>query len=299
MIVSVCMITYNHEDYIEQAINGVLMQQRNFILELIISNDCSSDASHKIIHNIINNHTKSIIIKYFNHNKNKGMMDNFIFTLKKCSGKYIAVCEGDDYWTDPLKLQKQVDFLEANTDYSICFHKVKLLSGNDIRDADDITISRYNEIDNLPIDVNDLLRHGNFIHTPSVLFRNQIMDLPFEFNFSPIGDYLLYIIVSQKGFIKRLDDTMAVYRKGTGIYSTLDDLTFNKNMLIYQSCILSFLIKKNQREILLKRQIELINSHIKNINQQIPNEEILLKLFSFKKLIRLIILKIKNRVIKK
>ncbi len=119
-IVSVAMITYGHENYIRQAIEGVLMQECNFEVELILCNDCSPDKTNDIIQDILKSNAKSDRIKYFNHKKNIGMMPNFIFSLQKCSGKYIALCDGDDYWTDPFKLQKQVDFLENNPDFVLC-----------------------------------------------------------------------------------------------------------------------------------------------------------------------------------
>src|SRR5690606_34101688 len=125
-LISVCMITYNHEAYIKQAIEGILMQQTNFDVELIIADDCSTDRTETIIRELIENHSENFKIKYYRHDINIGMMPNFIFSLKKCTGKYIALCEGDDYWTDPLKLQKQVDFLEGNPEYGICFHNVRI-----------------------------------------------------------------------------------------------------------------------------------------------------------------------------
>ena len=125
IMVSICCITYNHENFIRDAIEGFLMQQTNFDYEIIIANDCSPDNTDSFVKKYINNHPKGKLIKYFRHDKNIGVMPNFIFALKQCTGKYIALCEGDDYWTDPYKLQKQVDFLEANLDYTICFHLVE------------------------------------------------------------------------------------------------------------------------------------------------------------------------------
>lgn len=290
------MITYNHENYIREAIEGVLMQMCDFNIELIVSNDYSIDSTDSVIQDILQNHPKASMIKYINHKRNLGMMPNFIQALEQCNGKYIALCEGDDYWTDPLKLQKQVDFLEGNPNYNICFHKVQLLKNGIIKDADDITIKRYDAIKNFPVQLSDLLEQGNFIHTPSVVFRNQIINIPFEFEFSPVGDYFLYIILANQGFIKRLDDTMAVYRDGVGIYSILDDLSYQKNMLIYQSCILSYLNDKDQKGILLKRQIELINNHFNNIEKQIPSDEVLLKVIGIKKLFKLTFMKILKKL---
>jgi len=113
-LVSIICITYNHEPYIAEAIEGVLMQKCSFPIELVIGEDCSTDNTRKICEEYAN---KSELIKLLPTETNLGMMPNFIRTLQSCTGKYIAMCEGDDYWTDPLKLQKQVDFLEANAEY--------------------------------------------------------------------------------------------------------------------------------------------------------------------------------------
>jgi len=122
------MIAYNHEAYIREAIDGVLMQETNFDLELIISNDGSSDRTHSVIEDHIRDHPRRSIIKYFHHEKNIGMMPNFIFTLKQCTGKYVALCEGDDHWTDSRKLQKQVDILEKDPEYSMVISNREVLT---------------------------------------------------------------------------------------------------------------------------------------------------------------------------
>ena len=100
------------------------------------------------------------------------------------------MCEGDDYWTDPYKLQKQVDFLEANPDYVLNFHKVKILKPDGLLVDDFIT----KVPDNYETQ-ETLARLGNYIHTPSVVFRNLIIELPKEFSLSPIGDYFLYMLL--------------------------------------------------------------------------------------------------------
>lgn len=129
VIVSVCMITYNHEKYIAEAIEGVLMQKSTFSFELVIGEDCSIDKTREICETYQKKfpHIIKLLPK---QEKNLGMMANFVNTLKECKGTYIALCEGDDYWTDPFKLQKQVDFLEANTDVSLtCTLKTVLKDG--------------------------------------------------------------------------------------------------------------------------------------------------------------------------
>lgn len=120
--VSVCMVTYKHEKFIENSIKGILMQECDFEIELILANDFSPDNTDEIIQNILNTHPRSSIINYIKQEKNIGMMPNFISALEQCKGKFIALCDGDDYWTDRFKLQKQVDFLESNSDYTLHFH---------------------------------------------------------------------------------------------------------------------------------------------------------------------------------
>ena len=205
MLVSICMITYNHERYIAKAIEGVLMQQTNFDIELIISNDASIDTTDALIKRLLKNYTK-IRVKYSSHLENKGMMANFIYSLKLCEGKYIAICEGDDYWTDVFKLQKQVDFMEANTEHAVCFHKVRIYDEK----------AEIFRVDNITRNVADITDHrdlakGNYIHTPSVLFRNNFI-IPLWFSKSPIGDWPLYMLAAQNGKIFKMEETMAVYR---------------------------------------------------------------------------------------
>src|SRR5690349_16516557 len=110
MKVSVCMVTYNHEKFIEKAIEGVLMQETDFDVELVIGEDFSTDQTRSIIEKYQQKYPGKIIIAPSEHNL--GMMKNFVNTLNTCTGEYIALCEGDDFWTDPTKLQRQVEFME-------------------------------------------------------------------------------------------------------------------------------------------------------------------------------------------
>jgi glycosyltransferase involved in cell wall biosynthesis len=112
IIVSVCMITYNHASYVEKAIKGILLQEVNFRYELVIGEDNSTDETREICEQYERDYPE--IIRLLPKEPRKGMSKNFLETIQKCEGKYIAFCEGDDYWTDPNKLQLQVDFLENN-----------------------------------------------------------------------------------------------------------------------------------------------------------------------------------------
>ena len=213
ILVSVCMITYNHENYIKETIEGVLMQKTNFPIELIIGEDCSTDNTRKIVLEYADKYPN--IIRPLLPEKNLGMMNNFIETMQTATGKYIALCEGDDYWTDPYKLQKQVDFLEANekvmavsTNSSVCD-----LNGNTIQ-SEKVVIPPDNKegIYNL----HDFFDKNFQYSTNTVVFRNLNMDFltkeiqrmsnPF------LGDWILWVLLHMQGDFYFLNDVTAAYR---------------------------------------------------------------------------------------
>src|SRR5690606_16062591 len=125
-LVSVCMITYNHELYVKQAIEGVLNQIVDFEVELVISDDKSTDSTAEKINEVINTHPNGKWIRFHSHPENKGIIRNFMWTLLACRGDYMAICEGDDYWTDNFKLKKQLEDLEENKEVSGSFHLAKI-----------------------------------------------------------------------------------------------------------------------------------------------------------------------------
>ena len=154
-----------------------MLQKTNFDFKLFIGEDSSTDSTRKICKQIKEKYPDKIELLL--NEKNVGPNKNAKQIFKKSfdsGAKYIAICEGDDYWTDPLKLQKQVDFLEANPDYVLCFHQINILKPNGEIVDDFITKvpENYETIETLA-------RLGNYIHTPSVVFRNIINEFPFEF----------------------------------------------------------------------------------------------------------------------
>lgn len=209
--VSVAMITYGHENYIEEAINGVLMQECDFEVELIIVNDYSPDNTHKTILEILKNHPNSSWIKYIKHNENLGMLPNFIFALNKCQGRYIAICEGDDYWTDPYKLQKQVYFLESHPSYIIHSGKAQVLKGNNL------VKESYSTLESKTYDIKGFYT-VNRVYTCTVMFRN-ISRSTLEFENKLFGDWILYIslLFSKPGNLAYVsNEVYAVYRVHSG-----------------------------------------------------------------------------------
>ena len=236
-LVSVIMITYGHEKYIEEAIRGVFLQKTNFPFELIISNDKSPDSTDEIVKNIIKYAPENISVKYIQHPENIGMLPNFISTLKIATGKYIAVCEGDDYWTDENKLQKQIDFLEKNEDFTLTFHNVFIRNGETLRA--DLDYEKRLSSKNV-YTINDLSK-GNFIHTLSVVFRNMEIEFPEWYYTSFLGDYPIWLWLSKKGKIKYFPEKMGVYRENVGVWSgkSQEEREF-KTMLVIRNLIPDF-----------------------------------------------------------
>lgn len=204
--VSIIVITFNHEKYIAKTIESIMIQETDFLFELVIANDASTDSTNAIIENCIKKHSKGNLIRYIHREKNVGMIANFISALNQCTGKYIAMCEGDDFWTDTYKLQKQVGFLEANDDFTICFHKILILTDGHLQE-DYIT-----RVPGETTGQTELLR-TNYIHTVSAVFRNILGNLPAWFNSAMPGDYPLWMLLTNNGGkIKYINETMAVYR---------------------------------------------------------------------------------------
>jgi glycosyltransferase involved in cell wall biosynthesis len=285
--VSVCMVTYNHGKLIREAIDGVLAQQTDFDVELIIGNDRSSDETDSVINEILQNHPQAHRIKYFNHAENKGMMRNFGFVLEQCTGQYIARCDGDDYWTDPLKLQKQVDFLDHHLDYSICFHKAKILKPNGDVVSDYITkIPEQHET------IEDLVLWGNFIHTVTVMYRNVIDGLPFEFYNSPIGDFFVHIMVARHGKIKLIHQEMAVYRQGVGFLSQQQEINSTFNLVRFYSCVLSYLDEDHLLKVIYERQMRVVDSYNSHAKYKFSSTAYLAKSKSLIQILKVIAKKI-------
>jgi glycosyltransferase involved in cell wall biosynthesis len=228
MKVSVCIITYNHERFIEQAINSVLMQRTNFDYEIVIGEDCSTDNTGLICKKYAEMYPDKI--RLLQNDKNLGMIENFKRTLYACKGEYVALLEGDDYWTDELKLQKQVDFLESNRDYAVVFHNAEILiekTGEKyIGYSDEATKPFMIKTPN-PTTTLQEIAAGNYIYTATSLFRNNLYNkLPTWFSSDlPAVDWPIHVINAHYGKIFFMDEVMAVYRvHNLGVWSALDDI---------------------------------------------------------------------------
>jgi len=240
--VSIVTITYNHENYILDALNSFLMQRYDGQIEIIIANDNSPDRSHTVITNFIENTNipSNFRIKYTKHITNKGMVANFIWALKQAAGEYIAICEGDDYWIDPLKIQKQVDFLEKNDDFLMCFTNRNILKDNKILENSNITYSKNEFTENdLPFFAPTLTRlvkrdKDNFEYQDLLKFKNCGIDT------------LMTVILAQKGKIKFIDEITSIYRDNSeGVFSSLK-LKEKKEFTILTTINSVLLINKKQ-----------------------------------------------------
>lgn len=210
-LVAVFMVTYNHEDYICQAIESVLMQVTSFPIKLFIGEDCSTDQTKKLCLKYEKVHPDIISVTLNMQNlgatKNAKQMYNICFLS---GAKYIAMLEGDDYWTDPFKLQKQVDFLELNEEFAICFHNTKVFDNEEQKTL----FEQPGIVENTILSIHDFLKN-NPIATASVIFRRKYIEfIPSWFNQSPFGDYVLYLFILEVSKLKAgyLKDLMAVYR---------------------------------------------------------------------------------------
>jgi len=209
MMVSVCMITFNHEAFISQAIESVMMQKTDFDFEMIIGEDSSTDNTVSIIEKYAQKHPDRIRARC--NSQNIGMVDNFIQTLNECGGKYIAFLEGDDYWTDPWKLQKQVDFLESYSNYAMLHTNKAVLRNNKLHKDYSLQIkSGY---------IFEDLMFVPLICTLTVLCKADILknslarvNLLIEGRKWLMGDFPLWLDIAQNYQIAYLNELTGVYR---------------------------------------------------------------------------------------
>lgn len=224
--VSVCMIAYNHEAFISQALDSILAQQTRFPVEIVIGDDNSRDRTGEICLSYVAKFPD--IIRYHRRNPNLGMMPNFIATLQQCRGEYIAICEGDDYWTDNNKLQLQADFLDANPGYSLCCHNHEVLTKGELvkagRDFKEATRT---------VPAEEYLVHP-FFHTTSYFFRKAAMPSPFPAWYFDVlaGDHFLVLFLAMKGQIGCLNKRMSVFRNhGSSVSFTRSALDIKENFV--------------------------------------------------------------------
>lgn len=237
-LVSISCITYNHAPFIRECLDGFLMQQTNFPFEILIHDDASTDGTKEIIEEYVDKYSDLIFPIYQTENQYtqgvRGMMARFNFPRAK--GKYIALCEGDDYWTDPLKLQKQVNLMEEE-DITLCHTGAtnslgKVISKND------------KELDNI-----QRIIYGNYIITASSMIRKNVLAKYTWVNAKyPFGDWPLWLTASANGKVLFLPDITTVYRiNETGVWqNNWKDRIGSDRMLAEIELLTEF--KSNYRE---------------------------------------------------
>jgi glycosyltransferase involved in cell wall biosynthesis len=211
IMLSVMVITYNHERYIRAALDSIVEQQTTFAMEVVIGEDCSTDGTRAILLEYQARHPS--LLRLLLHEHNMGVSHNWETTVQACRGKYIALLEGDDYWTSPHKLQKQVDFLEAHPDYSLCCHRIRVAyeAGSAVRQSAIVAAHDHAELT-----LNDITREWA-IATASVVFRRQLLkELPAWVHNSVVVDLPVYTLLASRGRVGYLPVEMAVYRVNAG-----------------------------------------------------------------------------------
>ena len=238
-LLTICCTSYNHVKFIKETLDGFLIQKTDFPIEIIIHDDASTDNTVEIIKEYAAKDPRILTILQTENQYSQKInpWSHFVFPIAK--GKYIALCEGDDYWTDPLKLQKQVDFLEANPDYGSSFHNSKVFY------EDTQTLEHDYLRANVPETTTVVdLANRNYIRTNTIVLRNNF-DLPDWYGLLPVGDWPLFLIQIKDKKIKKFEEEMGVYRiHSNGVWTGIDktkmiNMTLNTIGPILKNNILS------------------------------------------------------------
>lgn len=235
---SVLVTTYNHEGFISQALESVLMQEVNFEFEIIVGEDCSSDRTRDIVtkyHECYADKIRVILPE-----KNLGFNGNKIFErqIEAAKGQYIALLDGDDYWTAPHKLQVQVEYLDKHPECAICFHNAKVVH----EDEGGQEAWLWNPAGQREVTTLEDILMDNYIATCTTMFRRGLIgSLPDWYRDIFAADWALHILNAEHGKIAYINEVMGVYRyHQAGLYSPLspqekqlDTLKFLRQMNIY------------------------------------------------------------------
>jgi glycosyltransferase involved in cell wall biosynthesis len=216
--VSVLVVTYNHARFVRQALDSALAQRLPQPLEILISEDCSTDGTREIVQEYAERHPQ--LIRLLLSERNLHSNEVVARGLRAARGQYVAVLDGDDYWTSDDKLGAQVAFLDARPDLTICFHNVQVVNEYSQSTGRLWNTPGQPEISGL----HELLR-GNFIAMCSVVYRRAaVAEVPAWYDRFPITDWPLHVLYAREGRIGYLDRTLAAYRlHGGGLFSTLGE----------------------------------------------------------------------------
>ncbi len=213
-MVSIICLAYNVKDFIRNAVDGMLMQKTTFPFEILLHDDASTDGTADIVREYAEKYPDIVIpiIQTENqHSKGRGMLQKFVIPLVR--GKYVAMCEADDYWTDPLKLQKQFDFLEAHPDYSLCGAKIRQINYSDTTMPDKI-VAPLDHTGEVTIEQIFARRELQTFATCSLFYRHSVMQQrPADEVFPRRGDRTMVIWLALNGRVWYIDDEVGVYRR--------------------------------------------------------------------------------------
>lgn len=227
IVVSVACITYNHAPYIRQCLAGFLMQKTNFPIEIIVHDDASTDGTDDIIREYALKYPELFKVILQEENQYSKGVDVLSLVFERSAGKYIALCEGDDYWTDPLKLQKQVDFLEKNPEYVMCSHRY------DFYNQSNNTFDYNSDDKSRPYTLEFLLDGGWLFQPLTVVFRRTALESSRYSECRYRVDIVLFYFLLQHGLGYYLSDNMAIYRlHNGGVWSGING--YSKRLQEYQ-----------------------------------------------------------------
>lgn len=275
IVVSISCITYNHAPFIRQCLDGFLMQQTNFAFEVLIHDDASTDGTTEIIKEYEARYPDVIKPIYEEENQwVKGRRGSAVFNFPRARGKYIALCEGDDYWTDPLKLQKQVDFLEKNPDYVMCSHRFYQLN----QSTGDITDDWYGMLlNNVHYNSDTIISFKEWYTQPvTILFRKSSLDLTKFKLYKQTRDLVLVYHILQSGSGVMLNESMAVYRKHKGGIWT--GISYDKQITMdIKTCIFIYEVERDSNAAMMLCNRLSLFGHRLGLKYIIKNMWLLLK----------------------
>lgn len=235
LMVSIWCITYNHEPYIRQCLDGFVMQKTNFRFEAIVHDDASTDGTAAIVKEYAEKYPdiiKPILETENQYSKQDGSLERICREM--CNGKYFAICEGDDFWTDPYKLQKQVDFLEANPEYSMCFHSVCVKDNG---------VDNYQLFKHLKEGIyeGDAVVQKWTVPTCSIVGKREcIKSIPWDNRFN-VGDIVIVLTCASFGKLYCINEKMGVYNKNqTGWVSKNENIERFYKSLSHQDAMLEY-----------------------------------------------------------
>jgi glycosyltransferase involved in cell wall biosynthesis len=219
VVVSVLVVTYGHARFVGEALDSALAQRLPQPFEILVSEDCSTDGTREIVQQYAerNPHLVRLLLSERNLHSNEVVARGF----RAARGRYVALLDGDDYWTSDDKLRMQVELLDARPDLTICFHNAHVVDEHSRSSG-----RLWNRPDQPAVsDLHDLLR-GNFITTSSVMYRRAaVAELPTWYaDFFPVTDWPLHVLYARAGRIGYIDRTLGAYRLHPGgLFSTLDE----------------------------------------------------------------------------